>query len=600
MRTSLHVSLYASLHIDNSRVSSSFLSFSYLNHPRLLPVPRRHQNPQCAQPALTSFTFIHVLLKLSTYRNYQYAHHCRDCCPSEAAGATGHINRTMNIKRCRPLLRLRLCSLLPPRLLFLTICTMLLVSFSVMLACLSTFSTSTFYQNHRHSYPSHRNEQDSISPLPQLCSHVHPQKLVSFEPPQTSVSKSSFQQVIWDTIVSNHIYSSSLSDVAFSLIHDYGQSLLEDITQLSKLAVIYNPYLRTFSSPSSFSSSVPIRLVYAHRRLGRISGLQYAANFIYNSSVPSSSSIHSHSFTLFLRKSLSAPTRCTLAISSRKVEETITPIYILVPYHRRPKRLRSFLSHFSSLLQQSHVENNLAILENSIILITILPTCHSEVSHIISSFSPSLVNIINIIQMKQHLNFSRAIALRTAASTLPFHKSPAILLQCDIDIHLSLSFLTRCRNNVIPTRQAYFPIFYSLYSHSSSLAISLNYQRQQTTPPGFWRTSSYGVVCISKGDFDDVDPFVDANVRFKHWGGEDIYQYDRVRDSGMIGLRAVDPGVVHEWHYKSCVPTSQFYVSCVKTNLLTLGHPLRLAAALLSQSKNVRDSVALLSDLEKY
>jgi len=166
--------------------------------------------------------------------------------------------------------------------------------------------------------------------------------------------------------------------------------------------------------------------------------------------------------------------------------------------------------------------------------------------------------------------FSRAIALREAVRDhVP--SATSVVFFCDVDLIISQGFVERCARNTISTRQVYYPVFYSLYPYADKIA-QFN---------GFWRVSSYGMVCITKGDFDDLDAFGDAETRFVGWGSEDVYLWEAVRNSSLVAFRAVEPGLLHRWHSKKCDKTSKDFWNCMKTNFITMGHPLRIGPQLV-------------------
>lgn len=82
--------------------------------------------------------------------------------------------------------------------------------------------------------------------------------------------------------------------------------------------------------------------------------------------------------------------------------------------------------------------------------------------------------------------------------------------------------------------------------------------------------------------------FADAESRFDGWGGEDVWQFERVRnESDLVAFRAVDPGLLHRWHDKMCDVSTTGFADCMKTNFLTMGHPLRIGPLLLDSLKDV-------------
>lgn len=382
-----------------------------------------------------------------------------------------------------------------------------------------------------------------------------------------------FQEDIWDTLLNKYAFFPAWSDMTWN-VAQYARGLSTDLVILQALATKLLGF-EVPSSPSHFprylSPSSPVELNYVHHRLDRLRGLQYVVNF--NRRKLGTNGTH---YNILVEKSLDVP-RCRVSFGPSAARETV---YILLPYKNREQRLRLFLKNFLTL----HSRYN----ENIVLIVSILRNSSEDKKTVISLkgeiFGVQATQVANAVWLHENNGdmdhvFSRGVALREAAKLVPTVQS--IIFHCDVDMLIGASFFDRCRHNTKFGMQVYYPVFYSLYPYASGApAIK---QRN-----GFWRTTSFGMTCMRRGDFENVAAFEDAEKRFHGWGSEDVFQFERVRNmSKLVAFRAVEPELLHPWHSKKCDTESEAYVDCMKTNFVTMGDPVRVGPILLQSLKNV-------------
>lgn len=365
-----------------------------------------------------------------------------------------------------------------------------------------------------------------------------------------------------------------MSDTSWK-VGQVGQALSTDLAEIQHLAsTTIGPTLETDPILPYNSESSPVQLMYVHHRLDRFRGLQFVTNF----KMRSDERLHQrHSFTLFVQRSLGSA-MCHVALSQ---SFRIEPIYILVPYHARPHRLRLLLTNFL------HIRETLN--EPIVLIISIVRGFTSDERDVQNTEAAVFAEHADEAKFVWlHRNngdsehqFSRAVAIRESAKLIT--SANAVLFQCDIDMYIQPDFFHRCRRNTKLGTQVYYPVFYSFFPYGNArLIIS-----QQN---GFWRSTSFGMVCLRKGDFDDIGAFADAGRRFHGWGGEDVFQFETIRNStSLTAFRAIEPALMHRWHAKSCDRQSEGFADCMKTNFVTMGHPLRIGPTLFKFVPNVND-----------
>lgn len=436
-----------------------------------------------------------------------------------------------------------------------------------------------------------------------LSAAVHP--LTSFDPfindvqlrwrSVHNVVETRFQETVWHTVRGNAVFPSA-SDMPWRL-EQYSSVLPYDVRQVHTLAryIVGVPSIARMEHKRH-----DIKMSYMHFRVDRLRGLQVAAHFhvaeclnetLYDDdddrnvthTGPSSSLLQTLSVIVYVQRSFESPV-CHLAAAVRPMREhgddPSHTVYILLPYHARPHRLQMFVANFLHLRQ--------AMKHPYDVILLICVVRHDNVDVQVVSHLRGTIESHKDAKIRRHaaairmsLNdgdassaFSRAVALLQASREAASPDS--ILFHCDVDVLISVDFIPRCVENAIPQRQIYFPVMYSLYAHAVQPVVA---ERN-----GFWRVTSYGMVCVRRRDFDAIGAFADAGQQFRGWGGEDVHQFEQVRVSkSLVALRAIDPGMVHLWHAKACtdMPVSAEFINCMKTNFMTLGHPLHLGPALL-------------------
>lgn len=141
--------------------------------------------------------------------------------------------------------------------------------------------------------------------------------------------------------------------------------------------------------------------------------------------------------------------------------------------------------------------------------------------------------------------FSRGGGLEAGAKSVTPTDSDAnpLLFFVDVDMTFDSSFLFRCRVTPRPGERVYYPTVFSLYQDHVSIT-------REMQNAGLWREAGFGMVCVHRGDFLSLGGF-DKTIR--GWGKEDVDLFDRmIRRFDVV--RAVDDGIMHEWHDKYCDP----------------------------------------------
>jgi hypothetical protein len=237
-------------------------------------------------------------------------------------------------------------------------------------------------------------------------------------------------------------------------------------------------------------------------------------------------------------------------------------IYVVVPYTGRPKRMAWFLKRFAALRHITH---------NRIVLVVSLhggdEQKFREDFDIDSSATDSGILVVASSADVADVPFSRAVAIRHGAGYVP---ADDLMFVADIDMEIMPAFLTACRANAIQHSQVFFPVFYNLYPG----------ERRIGANAGYWRTTSYGMSCMYRSDFDSVSAYSDAETRYAGWGREDLdlmVQFLR-RPWQFSVFRAVEPGLRHRWHVKRCARNSPQYGDCMQIAHTALGSSGRLGS----------------------
>lgn len=229
-------------------------------------------------------------------------------------------------------------------------------------------------------------------------------------------------------------------------------------------------------------------------------------------------------------------------------------IHVLLAYSNRPHRLAAFLKMFALYFEHSN---------SNLVRIVVSTTPHELEDVTRTASAHQVLNEMRLIVITSrgddHGSFSRAVAMREAARTVP---NDDIIFFSDADLVIGGNFLQNCRFNVIKGSQVWFPVMFSLYPYGKSLS----------SHDGIWRRSSYGMACMYKHDFEEVGGFGGNEERaFTGWGAEDVFLYNRFRDNDRYAvLRTLEPGLQHQWHGKNC-EKNESYENCMRTVYMTIG-----------------------------
>lgn len=232
----------------------------------------------------------------------------------------------------------------------------------------------------------------------------------------------------------------------------------------------------------------------------------------------------------------------------------VVKIHILLAYSQRPHRLEAFLKMFAGYFKAAKTD----------LVRVVVSTTKGEKNHVVKTAKahPELTEArFSVVTSNgdEFGNFSRAVAMREAAKTVP--KNEVIFLS-DADLAIGGNFLQNCRVNIVNGYQVWFPIMFSLYPYGKSLS----------SRDGLWRRSSYGMACMYKADFDAVGGFGGKEeTDFTGWGSEDVFLYNQFRDSDKYAVfRTLEPGLQHHWHGKDC-ERNEHYENCMRTVYMTIG-----------------------------
>ncbi|PXF45525.1 Chondroitin sulfate synthase 3 [Gracilariopsis chorda] len=383
-----------------------------------------------------------------------------------------------------------------------------------------------------------------------------------------------FQEDVWDTLISRALYP-AWSDMKWN-IPQYARELAPDLDLVQAMAA-QSIHLDGKSDVTYESSASLVRINYVHHRLDRMRGLQYVANFSPRFET------RNESYLLVIEKGFDSS--CLKMVSP---PQRTAVVYVILPYKAREDRLRTFLENFLYLRTEHH--------ENIVLIVSVLATRDEDKQtvaalkeEIFASYPGEAHHVVlHENNGDEDHEFSRGVALREATNMVP--KGSDVIFHCDVDMIILPSFFERCRHNTIQGSQVYYPVFYSLYPYA-------NANPTISERNGFWRKTSFGMTCMRRSDFKDVGAYDDAETRFRGWGSEDVFQYELVRNSSnLIAFRAVEPGLLHRWHTKNCDASSKGYIDCMKTNFVTMGHPLKIGPTLLKALPNAKD---FFDELEK-
>jgi hypothetical protein len=151
--------------------------------------------------------------------------------------------------------------------------------------------------------------------------------------------------------------------------------------------------------------------------------------------------------------------------------------------------------------------------------------------------------------------FSRGVGLESGANSIVMEQGAPdpLMFFVDVDMTFDAGFLFRCRATPVLGERVYYPTVYSLYQDHVSIA-------REMQNAGLWREAGFGMVCLYRSDFRELGGF---DKTITGWGKEDVDLFDRMVRAFDV-VRAVDEGIMHEWHDKICDPnlTAKQLIMC--------------------------------------
>ena len=319
--------------------------------------------------------------------------------------------------------------------------------------------------------------------------------------------------------------------------------------------------LRLFYSDPSINV-VDYSLGYNH--LDRVRGSRYVFHLVSRDDLN-----HRRHDVVTIQRTFDA--KCRVAVKAYPSHIFDNPVYLVVPYSKRPKRLKWFLDRFDDLIDKD-VNAHL-----------VLAVC-KEIGQDVETVN----RLVKAMRYREHVHivttpgdttgyFSRAVSIREGARIVP---DDSIMFLSDIDMYIFPTMFDSCRLNSIKSSQVYFPVFYSLYPGNTRI-----YRRA-----GYWRDSSFGMSCMYKSDFDAVAAYKTAESSFVGWGKEDEALYEAFRnDSRYEVFRAIEPALRHKWHPKICERDTPFYSDCLTIKYKQLGEMSTVGKVLLDDKVDAQD-----------
>lgn len=346
-------------------------------------------------------------------------------------------------------------------------------------------------------------------------------------------------------------------------------------------------------------------------------GTEYIYN--YRLSEPSSTSINSIESIESIKSIKSI--KLFLPFSSFQIvdfnEKPLEKVNIIVPFScmasnceesgKHMSRLSEFIANLKSLL---HFDDKWSV---NIIWMEELEPDFSSVL-----FMNSLIKELN--ENKYHGNalasytkffnknnkFSRGAALHKGVELLkkastdatdpaippgPPPNNNKLLFFVDIDVHISSTFFTACREYTISNKRVFYPIVFSLYNpefvKKATKLPNLEFPdlRKIHKDYGFWRDFGFGMTCQYLGDYYTVGGF---DLGLEGWGMEDVKLYrEYARNDKYFITRTPIPSLVHDWHPKNCDVSSAEYFSCLKSKIVNEGNDIMLGMELFHEAGEI-------------
>lgn len=381
-----------------------------------------------------------------------------------------------------------------------------------------------------------------------------------------------------DAPLAERVFATYFADFLFEPEHDLvvnlssaGQGRGHD-ARMNRL--IAERTLRSFYN-SSIVSLRAVTMTYAH--VDRVRGVRFvvrtnstvSAARTDDSSAANTGAVTHRTHSVIIQRTFDGI--CRVGVVPVHPDKWARPVYVVVPYYKRAKRMAWFLNQFKQLVSLSRVPIKLVVSAFGI--------DEQDFRTQFRLTDPTKDQAIMVVSSGRtgHPGFSRAVAIRDAARLVPYQH---IMFIADIDMEIHAMFFESCLANTIRASQVYFPVFYNLYAGEKSIG----------KDKGYWRTTSYGMSCMYRSDFDEVRAYHDAEHRYAGWGREDmdlmLLFMNRPRQYQVF--RAVEPALRHRWHVKHCGRDSMVYEDCLQVAYSSLGSASRLGQALLATGNNVQ------------
>lgn len=350
---------------------------------------------------------------------------------------------------------------------------------------------------------------------------------------------------------------------AVRTVDDLGAGLDEDLDDAIKVA---KEVALDDAGPGATINGDDISIPTAYMRITRQDGLQVIVNF--GALINKTENGESKSSNLRRIVTVSKGYNKLCEVYFLRPKEVVR-INVLLAYSSRPYRLEAFLKMFAGYFKSAHTD---------LVRIVVSTTEkeRADVERVGSQYEELTEARFSVVTSKgdEFGNFSRAVAMREAAKTVP---DDEVIFLSDADLIIGGNFLQNCRVNIMRKHQVWFPVMFSLFPYGKSLS----------SKDGMWRRSSYGMACMYADDFRIVGGFGgDEEKAFTGWGSEDVFLYNKFRDDSKYAvLRTLEPGLQHQWHAKNC-EQNEHYENCMRTNYMTIGSQDRIAKLMAEERVN--------------
>jgi len=257
-----------------------------------------------------------------------------------------------------------------------------------------------------------------------------------------------------------------------------------------------------------------------------------------------------------IRKKLS-PNKCDVAFHTNDIQQK-DPIHIIVPYTGRPGQLRLFLENIIELISEGVSLRLIIAAHGKDRDIEDVKNIMEELN--IMDFVDAREPIVSVVEVSgdKEGKFSRSVALLNGLEHAP---EDALVFYCDVDMKIRKGLFDNCRHNAWRNEQVYYPTMFSLFPYGSEVK----------PEHGYWRSSSYGMVCAYKEDLMKNTFWKEYAEFLSGWGGEDTMLMNGFNMFSQISVfRALEPNLLHRWHPKHC-EWNYFVESCLSTVFENLG-----------------------------